>query len=51
MGDAMGDAKVTEGKRAPAFSGKTNGGGKIALKDHKGRTLVVFWYPKAMTPG
>lgn len=47
----MAELTVSEGKRAPAFSGKTSGGGTVALKDYKGTTLVFFWYPKAMTPG
>lgn len=47
----MADLKVEEGKRAPAFSGKASGGGKVALKDYRDTTLVFFWYPKAMTPG
>ncbi len=47
----MAALKIEEGKRAPAFSGKASGGGKVALKDYEGQTLVFFWYPKAMTPG
>lgn len=47
----MADAAVKEGAKAPAFSGPVTGGGKAALKDYAGRTLVFFWFPKAMTPG
>ncbi len=47
----MAETTVAEGKRAPAFSGPTSGGGQAALKDYKDQTLVFFWYPKAMTPG
>ena len=28
-----------------------DGGGKISLKDFKGRNLVLYFYPKADTPG
>ena len=39
------------GKKAPAFNGVTDGGGKIALKDLKGKKVVLYFYPKDMTPG
>jgi len=42
---------VEEGKKAPAFRGKTDGGGTIALSEFKGRTLVLYFYPKDDTPG
>ena len=47
----MAAGEVAEGKRAPAFSGKTHTEERVALADYKGRALVFFWYPKAMTPG
>ena len=39
------------GKKAPAFNAVTDGDGKIALKDLKGRNVVLYFYPKDMTPG
>ena len=42
---------VKEGGKAPAFSMPTDGGGKIALKDLKGRPVVLYFYPKDSTPG
>ena len=39
------------GSRAPAFSMPAAGGEKIALKDLKGRNIVLYFYPKDMTPG
>jgi peroxiredoxin Q/BCP len=42
---------VKEGGKAPAFSMPTDGGGKIALKDFKGRPVIVYFYPKDSTPG
>jgi peroxiredoxin Q/BCP len=34
------------GSKAPAFSLASDGGGRIALKDFKGRPVVVYFYPK-----
>jgi len=39
------------GVRAPAFTLKRDGGGTVSLKDFKGRKLVIYFYPKADTPG
>lgn len=39
------------GQRAPAFKLPRDGGGTVALKDFKGSNLVVYFYPKADTPG
>ena len=39
------------GKKAPAFNAVTDGDGKIALKDLKGRNVVLYFYPKDATPG
>jgi peroxiredoxin Q/BCP len=43
--------ELAAGAKAPAFSLPRDGGDKIALKDFKGRKLVLFFYPKADTPG
>ena len=40
-----------EGKRAPAFQLKNQDGKIIASKDLKGKTIVLYFYPKDMTPG
>jgi peroxiredoxin Q/BCP len=37
--------------KAPAFSLLDQDGNKISLKDFAGRTVVLFFYPKADTPG
>ena len=42
---------VDVGDKAPAFSLPTDGGGKIALKDLKGKTVVLYFYPKDDTSG
>lgn len=39
------------GDAAPAFSGIDQNGTTHSLADYKGKKLVVFFYPKANTPG
>ena len=39
------------GSKAPAFTLKRDGGGAVSLADFKGRKLVIYFYPKADTPG
>jgi len=41
---------LTEGIKAPAFSGKDQDGNKISLSDFKGKKLVLFFYPEDDTP-
>lgn len=38
------------GDKAPVFSLKNQAGKKVSLKDFKGQKLVIFFYPKDMTP-
>lgn len=40
-----------QGDKAPAFRLPRDGGTTISLSDFKGRPLVLFFYPKADTPG
>ncbi len=42
---------LKEGDQVPAFSAKDQDGNTISLSDYKGKKLVVFFYPKASTPG
>ena len=42
---------LTEGAHAPSLDLPTDGGGRISLASLKGRPVVVFFYPKADTPG
>ena len=44
-------AKLAEGAKAPAFKLPTGDGGMVTLADFKGKNLVLFFYPKANTPG
>ena len=39
------------GDKAPEFSALDQDGNTITLNDYKGKKLVVFFYPKASTPG
>jgi peroxiredoxin Q/BCP len=39
------------GSPAPDFTLPRDGGGNIALADFRGRKLVLYFYPKADTPG
>jgi peroxiredoxin Q/BCP len=39
------------GDRAPDFTLPTDGGGKVSLKDLKGKKIVLYFYPKDDTPG
>lgn len=39
------------GDKAPDFTLPADGGGKIALKDFKGKSVVLYFYPKDDTPG
>ncbi|EMQ94099.1 MULTISPECIES: thioredoxin-dependent thiol peroxidase [Xanthomarina] len=39
------------GDKAPNFTAKDQDGNSISLNDYKGKKLVLFFYPKASTPG
>jgi peroxiredoxin Q/BCP len=49
MKSAMAELKI--GAKAPEFSLLTDTGAKLALKDLKGRNVILYFYPKADTPG
>jgi peroxiredoxin Q/BCP len=42
---------LQQGDKAPAFSLLDQAGEKVSLKDFAGRKVLVFFYPKADTPG
>ena len=42
---------LKEGDKAPAFSGKDQNGETISRSDFKGKRVILFFYPKDMTPG
>jgi peroxiredoxin Q/BCP len=39
------------GAKAPSFTLPRDGGGEVSLKDFVGRKLVLYFYPRADTPG
>jgi thioredoxin-dependent peroxiredoxin len=39
------------GQKAPDFKLKTYRGGELSLKELAGRRVVIFFFPKANTPG
>jgi thioredoxin-dependent peroxiredoxin len=40
-----------EGTKAPDFTLKSQEGKEVSLKDFKGKWVVLYFYPKDMTPG
>ena len=42
---------MAEGAKAPAFRLPRDGGQTVSLADFSGRKLVLFFYPRADTPG
>jgi thioredoxin-dependent peroxiredoxin len=42
---------LATGKKAPDFTLLDQDGKKVTLSDLEGKRVVVFFYPKAMTPG
>jgi peroxiredoxin Q/BCP len=48
---APGKSGLAEGTKAPAFRLPRDGGDTVALNDYAGRKLVLFFYPRADTPG
>jgi len=43
--------ELVAGAKAPAFTLGRDGGTSVSLKDFKSRKLVLYFYPKADTPG
>jgi thioredoxin-dependent peroxiredoxin len=59
-GKAVKSAKTAElgssraikiGAKVPSFTLPRDGGGEVSLKDFAGRKLVLYFYPRADTPG
>jgi peroxiredoxin Q/BCP len=42
---------LVEGAMAPAFDLPRDGGGRVSSADYAGKKLVLFFYPRADTPG
>jgi thioredoxin-dependent peroxiredoxin len=43
--------ELAEGAKAPAFELPRDDGDSVSLKDFKGKKLLIYFYPKADTPG
>lgn len=39
------------GDRAPEFKVKADDGSDISLRDFRGKNVILYFFPKAMTPG
>jgi peroxiredoxin Q/BCP len=48
---AVAGIDLVEGAAAPSFSLPRDGGGTVSLADRAGKKLVLFFYPRADTPG
>jgi thioredoxin-dependent peroxiredoxin len=44
-------AMVKEGKPAPEFKLPSSEGGEVSLASLRGKTVVLYFYPRDMTPG
>lgn len=44
-------SRLEIGAPAPAFTLSTAGGDAVSLSDYLGRKVIVYFYPKASTPG
>jgi peroxiredoxin Q/BCP len=44
-------ARLSAGDAAPEFSLPTDNGDRLTLKDLRGRKVILYAYPAAMTPG
>ena len=44
-------ARLKTGAKAPDFTLETDNGESVKLSSYKGKTVVLFFYPKADTPG
>lgn len=42
---------LTEGAKAPSFTMPATGGRTVSLKELKGKPFVLYFYPRASTPG
>jgi thioredoxin-dependent peroxiredoxin len=47
----MGTGTLKEGSKAPSFALPGDDGETVSLADFKGRKLVLYFYPRADTPG
>jgi thioredoxin-dependent peroxiredoxin len=46
-----GDTMLKQGDNAPAFQAAADDGTTISLSDFRGKNLILYFFPKANTPG
>jgi peroxiredoxin Q/BCP len=44
-------ATLKVGDKAPGFTAKDQNGKEVSLADFKGKTVILYFYPKDDTPG
>ena len=49
--DSGGEFSMKLNDKAPDFTLQDENGKEVALKDLRGKTIVLFFYPRASTPG
>jgi thioredoxin-dependent peroxiredoxin len=42
---------IAEGEVAPDFTVETDEGTQVSLRDYRGKWVVLYFFPKADTPG
>jgi peroxiredoxin Q/BCP len=42
---------LSEGTTAPAFNLPDENSNEVSLADQRGQWVILWWYPKAATPG
>ena len=42
---------ISEGQKAPAFTLPADDGSTVSLGDFQGKNVVLYFFPKALTPG
>ena len=47
----QGGAMLTPGDQAPDFTGRDHNGNPVSLSALRGKTVVLWFFPKADTPG
>ena len=45
------EVNLKEGDKAPEFSLKNQSGQEVSLKNFQGQTVILYFYPKDLTPG
>jgi len=46
-----GKQMLKEGDKAPAFQSTADDGTTVSLADFRGKNLILYFFPKANTPG